>query len=151
MVQYQHVLHLLIHGLGINCFGLSSGVAIRISGIPIPKSEILTPRLGDAPHVVVITAVGRSHEGGTDAKGARKCLLHAEHGILNLSGGERGEISMGPGMLSDHVPGIVSVLDTLDGLGVVDAVVVVAIEEEGAFCACCCELIGDLLEILVGT
>lgn len=42
---------------------------------------------------------------------------------------------MGPGVLTDHVTGIVCVFDASDGLGGIDAIVIVSVEEECAFCA----------------
>jgi hypothetical protein len=52
-------------------------------------------------------------------------------------------------MLSDHVTSVIGILDARNGLRGVDAVVVVAIEEESPFGASSGELVGNFLEILI--
>jgi hypothetical protein len=47
--------------------------------------------------------------------------------------------------------GFIRVSDIVHTIRIVDTVVVVAVEKEGGFCVCRCEVIGDGTEVVVGT
>jgi hypothetical protein len=136
MVQHQHIADLIIDRIRINSLTLRCSIPIRIPGIPIPKGKSLPPRSSDRPHIIIVIPERRAHKRGSNTNDPREGLFHAEHRVVDLRGAERVEVGVGPGVRADHVPRVVGVFDACDGVGGIDAVIVVAVEEEGAFCAC---------------
>jgi hypothetical protein len=133
VVQDQHVGNLGIDRIGVHGLGLGSRITIRIASIPIPQSNLLIASSEDVQHVVVDAPERGPRERCPDTDDPGECLLLSEHAVLNLRGRYRRQIGMVPGVGTNHVPGVECVSDTINGLGVVDAVEVVAVEEERGF------------------
>jgi hypothetical protein len=151
MTQHQSILHLISSNIIIKCHGLGRRIAISIARIPVPQCERLPSRSSNICCVLGVRAKRGTHECGFDTEDSRESFLHTVHRILRLSGVEGSQIGMGPSVAANHVASGVGILDIADPLIFVDAVPVVAVEEEGGLGFGVGEGIGDLAQVVVWT
>lgn len=147
-------------GQGIICQLVDSEVVINIgvSRRNVPGgndiSETLQRRL-DLDVVSVSIAEGtitirRAHVTGDDSEDVKEGLLDALHLEGDLVDGEGGQLRVGPGVGGDLVTGLIGALDDGADGGVVDATVVVAVDEEGDLDLLLVEEIEELMSVLFG-
>jgi hypothetical protein len=105
----------------VSLLALSCSRSSRIARIEVPGNEFLTTTMGDLAYEVVIVAVGRSREGGSDADDAIKGVFDTAHLGVYIFCRECREVLMGPGVRCNHVSLAVGKLDTFDVFIFIDA------------------------------
>lgn len=137
VVEDEHIIELRVDSGLIYILAESNGCAICILSILIPHCHALVALEGDLQDIVVVVAVWGTHEAGLDTEDTTESLFHPVHSVLDLDSGESCEIGVRPSVVSNHHTVAVCILDTGDGISIVDAGIVVPVEEEGPLDSIC--------------
>ena len=123
MVQSQDGLGVLLDERIISFVALSRGGSSRVARVKVPCDELLSAFVGDLANEVVVVAVRRPQERGSDTEETLEGLFDQPELVVDLVVSQGGEILVVPGVGRDHVSLCVSVLHTLDVDFVIDTTV----------------------------
>jgi len=105
----------------------------RVLVVKVPEEDVLTTDLCSLEDEVVVVAIRRAHVSGVSASDSHNGLFSAPHLVVDLIPAKGGQVQVPPGMRADEMTFIVSILDVVPHILVVDAAPIVAINEEGCF------------------
>jgi len=149
MVKGQDGRGMFGDGTVILSLALGDSGAGRIARVKVPEDDLLPTLVGNLTNKVVVAAIRRPHERGSDTQDPLESLVNAPHLTPDLVLVKGGEIRVRPRMGRDLVARFVGILDTLDAVSTIDTIIVVSVPEECSLGTSSDQGVGDILEINV--
>lgn len=132
VVKSQEILRLLRDLLSVQGLGLASCLANRVARVEVPENQRLVPDSSSRADQVVIVPIRGTHESRGNAKNLLHCLFDSPHLVVDLIPSKGSQILVIPSMITDLMASLVGVLQIGGDARRVDAVVVVAVNEESS-------------------